>query len=320
MEAKRSWVALAVGLVVLTVPASASGALTIGANPLPPRTSVITSGGARIFTNDVVPGVELASPIDGVVVRWRVRRGSGPGVMIADTITLRVLRPTGQTNEFTAVGTSEPHMVPGGSNDPVNVYEYPTQLPIAAGDRVGLGTTVGEFTALSTAGASYLTRINALTDGQTATFAAGAFPNQQVLINADIEPDCDQDGFGDETQDPELTGPNCPPPTPPPTPQPEAGDSTAPEATITKRPKDKTTNRTATFEFTGTDARAISGFQCKFDGQPFAPCTSPYTLRVKKGRGVKKGRHTFQVQAIDQAGNVGSPATDTWKRKKKRRR
>jgi hypothetical protein len=312
MEAKRSGVVLGVGLLVLAIPGSAGGALTIGTNPLPQRSAVTSSAGARIFTNDVVPGVELASPIDGVVVRWRVRRGSGPGVMVADTITLRVLRPTGQTDEFTAVGTSDPHMVPGGSNDPVNVYEYPTQLPIAAGDRVGLGTTAGAFTALVTAGASYLTRINALPDGQTATFAAGAFPNQQVLINADIESDCDNDGFGDETQDPELTGPNCPPPTP----QPEAGDSTAPETTITKRPNDKTENRTAIFEFTGTDARAISGFQCKFDATAFAPCNSPYTIRVKKGKGIKKGKHTFQVRAIDQAGNVGSPATDTWKRKK----
>jgi hypothetical protein len=35
---------------------------------------------------------------------------------------------------------------------------------------------------------------------------------------------------------------------------------------------------------------------------------------------VKKGKHTFQVQAIDQAGNLSSPATDTWKRKKKRKK
>jgi hypothetical protein len=34
---------------------------------------------------------------------------------------------------------------------------------------------------------------------------------------------------------------------------------------------------------------------------------------------VKKGKHTFQVQAVDQAGNVSPPATDAWKRKKKRR-
>jgi hypothetical protein len=44
----------------------------------------------------------------------------------------------------------------------------------------------------------------------------------------------------------------------------------------------------------------------------FASCTSPHTVKVKIGR------HTFQVQAIDEAGNVGTPATDTWKRKKKK--
>jgi hypothetical protein len=30
---------------------------------------------------------------------------------------------------------------------------------------------------------------------------------------------------------------------------------------------------------------------------------------------VMKGKHTFQVQAIDQAGNVSAPAIETWKRK-----
>jgi hypothetical protein len=106
----------------------------------------------------------------------------------------------------------------------------------------------------------------------------------------------------------------------PPPPAPGGGegasaDTNPPETTITKGPPDKTKKKTATFEFTGTDARAVSGFQCKLDARPFVACTSPYTVKVKKGK------HTFQVQAIDQAGNVdGSPATDTWKRKKKRKR
>jgi hypothetical protein len=89
-------------------------------------------------------------------------------------------------------------------------------------------------------------------------------------------------------------------------------DTSPPNATITRGPKDKTRKRRATFEFTGTDARAIASFQCKLDAAAFVPCTSPYTVRVKKGK------HRFQVQAIDQAGNVGSPATDTWKRKRKK--
>jgi hypothetical protein len=93
-----------------------------------------------------------------------------------------------------------------------------------------------------------------------------------------------------------------------------APDTTSPSAVITKGPKDKTRKKTATFEFTGTDTRAIASFQCKLDAGAFAPCTSPHTVKVKKGK------HTFEVQAVDQAGNVGAPATDTWKVKKKRKK
>jgi hypothetical protein len=100
-----------------------------------------------------------------------------------------------------------------------------------------------------------------------------------------------------------------------PQPEPEPGETVLPDTQITKGPKDKTRKKTAIFEFTGTDTRAVSGFQCKLDAGAFASCTSPHTVKVKKGK------HTFQVQAIDQAGNVdASPATDTWKRKKKKKR
>jgi hypothetical protein len=140
--------------------------------------------------------------------------------------------------------------------------------------------------------------------GDTAQSATAAFSpamNVRLDISASLEPDADSDGFGDETQDCDPTDPA------------RGEDCAAPNATITKRPKNKTKKKKATFEFTGTDTRAISGFQCKLDAGPFAPCTSPHTVKVKKGK------HTFQVQAIDQAGDVGSPATDTWKRKKKKK-
>jgi hypothetical protein len=93
---------------------------------------------------------------------------------------------------------------------------------------------------------------------------------------------------------------------------PEVGDTTPPGTTITSGPKDKTKKKTATFEFTGTDARAVANFQCSLDGGAFATCTSPHTVKVKKGK------HTFEVRAVDQAGNVGAPASDSWKRKKKK--
>jgi trypsin len=91
-------------------------------------------------------------------------------------------------------------------------------------------------------------------------------------------------------------------------------DAAPPETLITKGPKNKTKKKKATFEFTSSEPG--SSFDCTVDGRsPKAPCTSP--IRVK----VKKGRHTFQVRATDPAGNADpTPASDSWKRKKKKKR
>jgi hypothetical protein len=96
---------------------------------------------------------------------------------------------------------------------------------------------------------------------------------------------------------------------------PPPSDTTPPDTAITKGPKDKTKKKRATFEFSGTDARAVAGFECSLDGAVFAACSTPLTVKVKKGK------HTFEVRATDAAGNVdGSPATDGWKVKKKKKK
>jgi hypothetical protein len=91
-------------------------------------------------------------------------------------------------------------------------------------------------------------------------------------------------------------------------------DLSPPEATITQGPKDKTRKKRARFEFSGTDSRVVTSFQCSLDGAAFAPCASPQTMKVKRGK------HTFHVRAVDQAGNVGAPVSDSWKVKKKKRK
>ena len=91
-------------------------------------------------------------------------------------------------------------------------------------------------------------------------------------------------------------------------------DTLPPQVQITKGPKNKTKKRIATFEFTGSDTRAVASFQCSLDNAAFADCSSPFKVSVKTGK------HRFQVRAVDQAGNVGSPASDDWKRKKKKKR
>src|SRR5205807_9221607 len=47
--------------------------------------------------------------------------------------------------------------------------------------------------------------------------------------------------------------------------------------------------------------------QCQLDGGGWTSCTSP-----KYYSGLSNGSHTFQVRSIDQAGNVGPAASQTW--------
>ena len=89
-------------------------------------------------------------------------------------------------------------------------------------------------------------------------------------------------------------------------------DRLAPETTITKRPHRRTRKRTARFAFGSSEAG--SSFECRLDRAGFAPCVAPV-----KYRRLKRGRHRFEVRAIDAAGNADpSPATAVFKVRPKR--
>jgi CSLREA domain-containing protein len=104
----------------------------------------------------------------------------------------------------------------------------------------------------------------------------------------------------------------------PPDPGPGPGpgpDRTPPQTTIDQQPKDKLkAGKSAGYAFSSSEAG--STFRCSIDGKPQAPCASPLTLTK-----LKKGTHTFEVVAVDAAGNADpTPATDTFKVKKKERK
>jgi len=66
-------------------------------------------------------------------------------------------------------------------------------------------------------------------------------------------------------------------------------------------------NPFATFSFISSEAGG--SFQCSVDGGPFAPCGSPFATSS-----LADGKHSFQVKAVDYAGNVDKSAAKfkTW--------
>jgi hypothetical protein len=78
------------------------------------------------------------------------------------------------------------------------------------------------------------------------------------------------------------------------------------ETTITKKPANPSTEKTATFEFTANLAGAT--FECALDGAAFETCTSPKTYQ-----NLSQASHSFKVRA--RAGSVvdSSPASFTWR-------
>lgn len=73
-------------------------------------------------------------------------------------------------------------------------------------------------------------------------------------------------------------------------------DATPPETRIDSGPAAETSERSATFSFSGSEGGV--GFECKFDDGSFAPCSSPHTTGD-----LSDGAHRFEVVATDAAGN-----------------
>jgi predicted outer membrane repeat protein len=84
-----------------------------------------------------------------------------------------------------------------------------------------------------------------------------------------------------------------------------------PDTTISAGPPALSLSNAASFSFAGADDLTPPGeltFECSLDGAPFAACSSP------QGYGeLADGAHTFQVRALDSAGNVDpTPASYAW--------
>jgi RTX calcium-binding nonapeptide repeat (4 copies) len=156
-------------------------------------TPCLTGDRSCTVVQSALPGRQVTSPIDGVVVRVRAKGGSSP-----DPVRVRVVRPG-----FTGGGSVE---VAGRDCTAVCVQEI--RLPIKAGDYVGLDVPASAQAGIhSTPGAVLSTWSPFLAEGQTRPSDTD-YGDAEFLANADVEADADADGFGDETQDFCMTTPN----------------------------------------------------------------------------------------------------------------
>jgi len=176
-------------LAALGPAAAAPAATTIGSDLSKTPTAGLLSCATTCtaFTGDNSTGAPVAvAPADGVIVRWRVRSGSaGSGV------ALRTLRSAG-SGLYTGVGTSESQTLQSGTTT------FATRLPVKAGDLIGIDADgAAKIVASATATAAYV--FNPPLGAFARAPAKQA--NRELLVNADIEPDADGDGYGDETQD-----------------------------------------------------------------------------------------------------------------------
>jgi hypothetical protein len=197
---RRRTALLTIGIAALAVPCSANAAVTIGSNldaaairPLTCLSAPCTTSHIALPASSTASGGLLA-PIDGVVVRWRIKVEND-----VTPVALRITRP-GIAAIRTGAGTG-PTVTP----QPAAISTFEVRLPISAGDAVGIDCCQ-EFDLdafAPTPGAHYSFWNPRLEDGALPRVVSPVA--QELLVNADIEPDCDGDGFGDETQDPSIS-------------------------------------------------------------------------------------------------------------------
>jgi hypothetical protein len=208
-------VTAAAGALVLSLPGSAFGAVTIGsdldasANATFFQSNPATKAQRNLITDHRAPD-GLTSPINGVVVRWRVKADDG-----SPPIAFRVIRPGADAEEATGAGTS-------ATKDPqsntTTSFGLNPGMPIRVGDGIGINTAGAGSPNDYFHGEAGVGDLNSwdppLVDGgvpRTPEVVPSFF---ELLLQAVVEPDKDGDRLGDESQDPDGGNPPRPAPRP----------------------------------------------------------------------------------------------------------
>ena len=211
--------AFAVAGLGLAAPVGASAATTLG-ETFPPAAD-LSCGGPNYEVVQVhrASGLSYAAPSAGVLTSWSFEAST----LAPTTLTLRVFRPTGTPQQFTPIaegGTPQAFAASSG------LHTSNVQIPVQTGDLIGIHSTDGPCGTMTSASGdvydAHLGTPNPI--GTPAIYSEGS--GLIFDISAKLEPDCDMDGLGDETQDSSVTA-ACPTPSSPGTPGPNGAQRAA---------------------------------------------------------------------------------------------
>jgi Ca2+-binding RTX toxin-like protein len=142
-------------------------------------------------------------------------------------------------------------------------------------------------------------------NGVVDTVDCGAGSDEVTADANDVLTNCETIRLPDDGEGPGGGGPG--------------GDKSAPQTSIDDGPakKVKTKKKKAKVTFAFSSSETGSSFECTLDGESLGKCSSPISVKVKKGE------HVFTVAATDAAGNTdATPAKAEFKvvKKKKKRK
>jgi hypothetical protein len=199
--------------LLIAAPSGASAATQIG-ETFAPSAFCDTS---RTRLQSVSPGGQYSAPSDGVITSWSFQAGAAPPDLRFKVGRAAPGADLTMNADFTIVGESgiQTNLTPNTLNS------FFTQIPVKTGDVIGFfnATTSAGSCGIGGGGATGYTAHVFAGDphpGDTQTFTFQATSKWDV--SALLEPDCDNDGLGDETQDPDLSSCAPPPPGTPPGP------------------------------------------------------------------------------------------------------
>ena len=169
---------VAASACALLASAAQASTVTVG-SVLPPGSTPQKFESVQTFFNTALPekGASLASPVNGVVVRWRAQGLSG------GPFYLRVLRPNG-SGAYMAVGTSGA-ATPSGTG----LQTFSANIPVRSGDLIGVDPTNAsdEIGVSEVAGANFGFIFPPPAEGATLAPSGGS-SGKEIQLSAEIQP------------------------------------------------------------------------------------------------------------------------------------